>query len=152
MRFIPVAFLFRDVGGAARRRSVRWPSQKPNHLPADFDRVWTAAVEVAKEGFLPDRIGKEQGKLGFRTRPFYGYRRDVGVEDLGRTKTRIVVELRRIYPRKFDGADAKRCRDRHGVKTHPCCREARVEVRATSNSAQGTILPEAAVRPQSWND
>ncbi len=82
-------------------------------ISADFDRVWTAAVEVAREGFQADRIDREQGKLSFRTAPFYGYRLDVGVEDLGRTKTRIVVELRRNYARKFDGGDARRCRDRY---------------------------------------
>lgn len=63
---------------------------------APFDAVWAAATDIAKESFLPDqeRTSKEQGKLGFRTGPFRGYRFEVFLVNQGVSKTRVDVELR----------------------------------------------------------
>ena len=87
-----VAVLFSSgvLGGQTRTRIVA----------ADFDRVWTAAVEVAKEGYYLDKTDKRQGKLSLRTSPFYGYRLDIGFQALSRGKTRLLVEVRRNYARK----------------------------------------------------
>jgi hypothetical protein len=69
-------------------------TRKSRVLTAQFESVWTAAVDVAKEGFLPDRVSREEGKLRFRTGPLRGYRFDVVIIDVGAGKTRVEIELR----------------------------------------------------------
>jgi hypothetical protein len=58
-----------------------------------YETVWTAAVDVAKEGFLPDMTSREEGKLRFRTGPLRKYRFEVVIVDVGSGKTRADVEL-----------------------------------------------------------
>ena len=59
-----------------------------------YEAVWSAATEVAKDAFLPDRASKEEGKLRFRAGPFRGYRFEVFIVDAGSGKTRVELELR----------------------------------------------------------
>ena len=60
---------------------------------AQFETVWTAAVDVAHEAFLPDRTSKADGRLRFRTGPFRGYRFEVVIVGAGAGKTRVEMEL-----------------------------------------------------------
>ena len=59
-----------------------------------FEAVWAAAVDVAKGGFLLDKISKEEGRLRFRTGPLRVYRFEVAITDVGGGKTRVELELR----------------------------------------------------------
>ena len=81
---LAVIFAVSGLGGTKKARVFN----------ARFEAVWTAAVEVAKDAFLPDKTSREEGKLRFRTGPFRGYRFDVVIVDAGGGKTRVELELR----------------------------------------------------------
>jgi hypothetical protein len=83
---VALAVVFAVNGPASNRKSRVFNAQ--------FEAVWTAASEVAKDAFLADRSSKEEGKLRFRSGPFRGYRFDVVVVDAGAGKTRVELELR----------------------------------------------------------
>jgi hypothetical protein len=83
---VTLAVVFAVNGLASNRKSRVFNAQ--------FEAVWTAASEVAKDAFLADRSSKEEGKLRFRSGPFRGYRFDVVVVDAGAGKTRVELELR----------------------------------------------------------
>ena len=86
---------------------------KDRVFSTDFDHVWAAASEVAIAGFHPDKISKDQGRLSLRTTPFYGYRLDVFIVDLGRGKIRISAESRGNFSQKTTVADGRRHCDRY---------------------------------------
>ena len=69
-------------------------NRKSRVFNAQFEAVWTAAAEVAKDAFLTDQTSKEQGRLRFRSGPFRGYRFDVMIVEAGAGKTRVELELR----------------------------------------------------------
>jgi len=69
-------------------------NRKSRVFNAQFEAVWTAAAEVAKDAFLTDHTSKEQGRLRFRSGPFRGYRFEVVIVDAGAGRTRVVLELR----------------------------------------------------------
>ncbi len=69
-------------------------SRKSRVFNTRFETVWTAAVDVAKEGFLPEMTSREQGKLRFRTGPLRKYRFEVVIVEVGAEKTRVDVDLR----------------------------------------------------------
>jgi len=69
-------------------------NRKSRVFNAQFEAVWTAAAEVAKDAFLTDHTSKEQGRLRFRSGPFRGYRFEVVVVDAGAGRTRVELELR----------------------------------------------------------
>ena len=91
----------------ALRRSLIWAaltlilvtassgaSKKSRVFRAEFEQVWTAGVEVAKEVFYHTDVPSRDGRLSFRTGVFRGYRFEVGFSDLGSGKTRVEMELR----------------------------------------------------------
>jgi len=69
-------------------------NRKSRVFNAQFEAVWTAAAEVAKDAFLTDHTSKEQGRLRFRSGPFRGYRFEVVIVDAGAGRTRVELELR----------------------------------------------------------
>jgi hypothetical protein len=69
-------------------------SKKSRVFNAQFEAVWTAAAEVAKDAFLTDKTSKVEGKPRFRAGPFRGYRFEVVIVDAGAGKTRVELELR----------------------------------------------------------
>ena len=69
-------------------------NRKSRVFNAQFEAVWTAAAEVAKDAFLTDQTSKEQGRLRFRSGPFRGYRFDVMIVEAGAGKTRVELEPR----------------------------------------------------------
>ena len=72
--------------------------RKGRVFDARYDAVWSAAMDAAKEGFLPDPYFKQPGHLRFRAGSMQGYQFEVVVQDLGAGKTRVEVELRtRVY-------------------------------------------------------
>jgi hypothetical protein len=83
---IALAVLFAVNGMASNRKSRVFNAQ--------FEAVWTAAAEVAKDAFLTDQASKEQGRLRFHSGPLRGYRFDVVVVEAGAGKTRVELELR----------------------------------------------------------
>lgn len=89
---ITLAVLFAAAAPAENRKSRVFDAQ--------FDRVWTAGVEVAREAFprtaFPNR---RQGTLRFRTGPFKGQGFEVVLHDAGGGKTRVELELRNPHGR-----------------------------------------------------
>jgi len=69
-------------------------SKKVRVFNGGFETVWSAAVSAASDGFLSDRVSKEQGTLRFRSGPFRAYRFEVVVIPIGPARTRVEVELR----------------------------------------------------------
>lgn len=62
-----------------------------------FELVWSAAVDVASERFIPEKISKGERLLRFRTGPFNGYRFDVVIAQRGEERTRVEIGLRTNY-------------------------------------------------------
>jgi len=83
---VALAVVFAFNGLASNRKSRVFNAQ--------FEAVWTAAAEVAKDAFLTDHTSKEQGRLRFRSGPFRGYRFEVVIVEAGAGKTRVELELR----------------------------------------------------------
>lgn len=83
---VALAVVFAFHGLASNRKSRVFNAQ--------FEAVWTAAAEVAKDAFLTDHTSKEQGRLRFRSGPFRGYRFEVVIVEAGAGKTRVELELR----------------------------------------------------------
>ena len=81
---LAVVFAFSGLGA----------SKKSRVFNARFEAVWTAAVEVAKDAFLADKISKGEGKLRFRNGPFRGYHFEVVIVNAGPGKTRVALNLR----------------------------------------------------------
>ena len=69
-------------------------NRKSRIFNAEFDAVWNAAAEVAKDAFLTDHTSREEGRLRFRSGPFRGYRFDVFVVNAGAGRTRVELQLR----------------------------------------------------------
>jgi hypothetical protein len=89
-------------------------SRKSKIFNAGFDAVWTAAVEVARDGFLADRASRREGKLRFRTGPLRGYRFEVALTDAGGGRTRVEVEwLANYYAVHQEEKEAWRRGDRY---------------------------------------
>ena len=61
---------------------------------AEFEQVWTAGVEVAKEAFYDTDITSPEGRLRFLTGVFRGYRFEVSFINIGPGKTRVEMVLR----------------------------------------------------------
>ena len=68
--------------------------RKSRVFDQQYDAVWTAASDVAREAFLYDEGSPREGRLGFRAGPLRGYRFHVEVTQTGPGRTRVELELR----------------------------------------------------------
>jgi hypothetical protein len=108
-RFVALAALVLTFGwnatGADRKVRV---------FNSGFEAIWTAAVDVAREGFQVEKASREQGRLRFRTGPFRGYRFEAVITEVGVGKTQVTVELlTNYYAVPAVGKDAWRTGDRY---------------------------------------
>ena len=72
--------------------SAQEPTSRVFNAP--LEPTWNAAVDVATEAFLADRISKSDGRLRLRAGPLRAYSFDVYVKDAGNSKTRVEMMLR----------------------------------------------------------
>jgi hypothetical protein len=80
---------------------------------APLEATWNAAVEVAGEAFLADRISNHDSRLRLRAGPLRAYAFDVLVQDAGDGKTRVGLTLRTSSAIPAVKKDAQRNADRY---------------------------------------